>query len=388
MFTQRHTWTATLAASALLLTACGGGSGDDTAPADAGTHITDPVVTTYDGGILVLDGSTLEVEADIELDGFNRLNPAGDGRHLLVSTSAGFEVLDAVAGELTGTVFEAGTPGHVVVHEGRTVLFDDGSGAITAFDSDAAGKVEPEDADTHTTGEPHHGVAVELSSGEVLHTVGDEDEGYGIAVLDADGNEVDRTEDCPGVHGETVAQDETVVVGCEDGAVLHDGDGFTKVDSEDDYGRIGNQAGSEHSPVVLGDHKVDEDAGLERPERVALIDSAAEELELVDLPASYTFRSLGRGPEGEALVLGTDGTLHVIDPEEGEITDGVELMGEWEEPLEWQQPRPALFVRGATAYVSDPDANELHTVDLESLEVTATQELDVEPNELNGVSAP
>lgn len=387
MFTPRLSGTAVLAASALMSTACGGGT-DEATQADRGADITDPVVTTYDGGILVLDGSTLEVEADIELDGFNRLNPAGDGRHLLVSTSEGFQVLDAVAGELTDTVFGARTPGHVVVHEGSTALFDDGTGEITVFDSDSAGEVEPEEADTHTTGEPHHGVAVELSSGELLHTVGDEDEVYGIAVLDSDGKEVDRTEDCPGVHGETVAQDETVVVGCEDGAVLYDGDGFTKVDGEDDYGRIGNQAGSEHSPVVLGDYKVDEDAELERPERVALIDSAAEELELVDLPASYTFRSLGRGPQGEALVLGTDGTLHVIDSEEGEITDGVELMDEWDEPLEWQQPRPALFVRGSTAYVSAPDANELHAVDLESLEVTATQELEAAPNELSGVSAP
>ena len=387
MFTPRLSGTAVLAASALLLTACGGDT-DGTTQAGTGAGVTEPVVTTYDGGILVLDGSTLEVEADIELDGFNRLNPAGDGRHLLVSTSEGFQVLDAVAGELTGTVFEAETPGHVVVHEGRTALFDDGTGEITVFDSDAAGEVTPEEADTHTAGEPHHGVAVELSSGQLLHTLGDEETVDGVVALGPDGKEVDRTEDCPGVHGETVAQDETVVVGCEDGAVLYDGDGFTKVDSEDDYGRIGNQAGSEHSPVVLGDYKVDEEAELERPERVALIDSAAEELELVDLPASYTFRSLGRGPQGEALVLGTDGTLHVIDSEEGEITDGVEIMDEWEEPLEWQKPRPALFVRGSTAYVSDPDANELHAVDLESLEITATQGLEAAPNELSGVSAP
>src|SRR5699024_8035452 len=199
-----------------------------------------------------------------------------------------------VAGELTDTVFEAETPGHVVVHEGRTALFDDGTGDIAVFDSDAAGEVAPEEADIHSTGEPHHGVAVELSSGQVLHTVGDEDEVSGVVALGPDGREVARSEDCPGVHGETVAQDETVVVGCEDGALLYDGDGFTKVDSEDDYGRIGNQSGSEHSPVVLGDYKVDEEAELERPERVALIDTAAEELELVDLPASYTFRSLCR----------------------------------------------------------------------------------------------
>ncbi|HMO11535.1 MAG TPA: hypothetical protein PKB06_08560, partial [Actinotalea sp.] len=40
---------------------------------------------TYDGGVLVLDGTTLEVLADEEIEGFARLNPAGDGRHFLVS---------------------------------------------------------------------------------------------------------------------------------------------------------------------------------------------------------------------------------------------------------------------------------------------------------------
>lgn len=379
-----------LLSAGLLLTACG--TDDDTAseagadsPEETGVSVNEPIVTTFDGGLYVLDGQTLEVVQDIELEGFNRLNPAGDERHVFVSTSEGFQVLDAVGAEQTDTVFSADTPGHVVRHAGRTVLFADGTGEVTAFDTDALGEGMPEDLDTYTTEEAHHGVAVELENGELLVTLGDEEERVGAVVLDEDREEVARSEECPGVHGETTAQGEAVVIGCEDGVLTYQDGEFTKVDSEDDYGRIGNQAGSDDSPVVLGDYKTDPDAELERPEQVALVDTADASMTLVDLPASYTFRSLGRGPNGEALVLGTDGALHVIDPETAEITDSVELMDEWEEPLEWQQPRPSLFVRGGTAYVTDTATDQVHAVDLASGEVTASVTLEETPNELSGV---
>ncbi|CAL9331984.1 hypothetical protein SUDANB121_00101 [Nocardiopsis dassonvillei] len=389
----RHTATRTalpVALSAgLLLTACGTGQdgASEEAPADtsAGTAVADPIAVTYDGGVYILDGDTLEVAQDIELEGFNRLNPAGDDRHVFVSTAEGFQVLDAVAGELTDTVFAADKPGHVVRHAGRTVLFADGSGEVTAFDSDALGDGIPEDLDVYTTEEAHHGVAVELENGELLVTLGNEEKRVGAMVLDADGEEIARSEDCPGVHGETTAEGETIVIGCEDGALIYRDGGFTKVDAEHDYGRIGNQAGSDTSPVVLGDYKTDPDAELERPERIALIDTADASLSLVDLPSSYTFRSLGRGPQEEALVLGTDGSLHVIDPETAELVDSIELMDAWEEPLEWQEPRPALFVRGATAYVTDTATRQVHALDLETGEVTASVTLDGTPNELSGV---
>ncbi|WP_306367855.1 zinc metallochaperone AztD [Nocardiopsis sp. CC223A] len=376
--------------AALLLTACGTGrdGAAEEAAADTPAEITveNPIAVAYDGGVYVLDGETLEVARDIELEGFNRLNPAGDDRHVLVSTPEGFQVLDAAAGELTDTVFAADTPGHVVRHAGRTVLFADGSGEVTTFDSDALGDGLPEDLDVYTAEEPHHGVAVELENGEFLVTIGNEESRVGALALDADGEEIARNEDCPGVHGETTAEGEMVVIGCEDGALIYSDGAFTKVDAEHDYGRIGNQAGSDTSPIVLGDYKTDPDAELERPERVALIDTRDASLALVDLPSSYTFRSLGRGPQEEGLVLGTDGSLHVIDPEKAELVDSIELMDAWEEPLEWQQPRPTLFVRGGTAYVTDPATRQVHAVDLETGEATASVTLDGTPNELSGVT--
>ncbi len=354
---------------------------------------------TYDGGVQVLDAQTLEVLADEELDGFNRLNAAGDGRHFLVSTQGGFRLLDGGAwaephGDhahyytatpaLTDVVFEADRPGHVVAHAGRTVLFDDGTGEVTAFDS---AEVADPDRETrrHRTPSAHHGVALELQDGTMLVSEGTEDARTGVRLLDAGGTEIAASDDCPGVHGETVTGGETIVIGCEDGVLVVADGAITKVDGPDPYGRIGNQAGSDVSPIVLGDYKADPDAEVERPTRVALVDTTTMQLRLVDLPASYWYRSLGRGEDGEALVLGTDGALHVIDPVAGTVTRSVPVIDAWEESEDWQDPHPQLVVLDGTAYVSEPATNSLHAVDVTTGEVWRTAELEVTPNELAGV---
>lgn len=115
------------------------------------------------------------------------------------------------------------------------------------------------------------------------------------------------------------------MLGCEDGAVVVSGREIRKVDSPDAYGRIGNQAGSDVSPVLLGDCKVDAEAELERPTRISLIDTRDATVQLAELGTSYSFRSLGRGPGGEALVLGTDGALHVVDLGSGTVSGTIDL---------------------------------------------------------------
>lgn len=346
-----------------------------------------PVVATYDGGIYVLDGGTLDVAADVALDGFTRVNPAGDDRHVVVSTGGQFVLFDAIDAELTDHAFGGPEPGHVVRHAGRTVLFSDGSGEVAVFDPASFASDAPEPVEVYTAAEPHHGVAVELAGGELLVTLGTAEERVGAIVLDADRNEIARSEDCPGVHGEAAVRDETIVLGCQDGLLVYRDGAFTKIASPDEYGRIGTAVGSEESAVVLADYKSDPDAEIERPERVALVDTAAGEMTLVDLGVSYTFRSLARGPHGEALVLGTDGAIHVIDPETAEVVDTIAVVGEWTEPDEWQLPRPALFVRDHTAYVTDPATRQIHAVDLETGEVLVSADLPLAPNEVSGVVA-
>ncbi|QXV57120.1 zinc metallochaperone AztD [Amycolatopsis sp. TNS106] len=373
-------------ASTLALAACGteqpaAEPGKDAAPASV---VADPVAVTYDGGIVLLDGKTLKEAKNLPLEGFNRLNPAGNDRHLLVSTSTGFRVLDAVGAVLTDNEVKAAKPGHVVRHAGKTVLFADGTGEVTVFDPKTIGTAAFP-APKHKTPEAHHGVAVELANGELLTTVGNEDKRSGIVVLDKDKKEIARNEQCPGVHGEAAARGEAVVVGCQTGVLIYRNGVITKVTSPDPYGRIGNQAGSDVSPITLGDYKVDEAAELERPTRISLIDTEKATLKHVDIGTSYTFRSLARGPQGEALVLGTDGQIHVIDPVSGAVTRKIAVLGTWQEPIEWQQPRPAIFVRGGTAYVTDPGKKEIHSVDLASGTKTATGTIPGTPNEVSGV---
>ncbi|MDM8083333.1 zinc metallochaperone AztD [Cellulomonas cellasea] len=399
----------TLMLAAGCATGPGGADGPTASPTAAApqeaTGATPRLVLAYDGGVQVLDAATLDVVADLPLDGFNRLNPAGDGRHVLITTAGGFQVLDAgtwadqhgdhshyfVADpQLTDVVLPAEKPGHVVAHSGRTALFDDGTGEVVVFD--AADVAKPHrTARTVTTAAPHHGVAVELPDGALVVSEGTADARTGIQVLDGEGTEVAASAACPGVHGEAVAADGAVVIGCEDGALVVTGDlatghVVTKVASPDAYGRIGNQAGAETSPIVLGDYKSDPDAELERPTRVSLIDTRTAQLRLVDLPASYSFRSLGRGPHGEGLVLGSDGALHVIDVEAATLTRSIPVIDPWSEPEAWQEPRPTLFVQGGAAYITDPRDGTLRAVDLEAGEVSRVVELTVTPNELTGVA--
>ncbi|WP_327100777.1 zinc metallochaperone AztD [Nocardia vinacea] len=370
-----------LLASVVALTGCGTTGSDSDHPT-----IIDPVAITYDGGIFLLDGKSLAIAEELKLDGFNRLNPAGDDHHVLVSTKDGFQVLDAVHGELTDITFPGSKPGHVVRHAGKTVLFADGTGEVTVFDPHqlAGGKPQPE---IYRAPAPHHGVAIQLSTGELVVTLGTEDKRTGIAVLDKNRKEIARNEDCPGVHGESTAQGEAVVIGCETGALIYRNGTITKVTGPTPYGRIGNQASSDASPIALGDYKQDRDAELERPQQISLIDTRSGSLRLVDIGTSYTFRSLARGPQGEALVLGTDGRVHVIDPVTGTVTRTIPVTGTWEEPLRWQEPRPAIFVRGNDIYVSDPATKQVHRIDLTTGAIAATTTLSATPNELSGVRA-
>ncbi|MFE4542804.1 zinc metallochaperone AztD [Arthrobacter sp. NPDC056727] len=420
--------------AALLLSGCAAGPGQSAAGSSSTSREAEAaearelrapktrLVYTYAGGVGVLDAATLEPEGDIALDGYKRISPAGDARHVLVAAGDSFKVLDAgvwterhgdhghsYAGRpaLTDHAFEASKPGHVVRHAGRTVLFSDGSGKVETFESAALGGLAdgglPETA-TYTAPRAHHGVALELEDGKLLVTAGDEKARNNVVLLapaaapaassGAPGSggggqnrrEILRSQDCPGVHGEAVAGENTVIFGCEDGMLVFKDGEFAKIPSPDAYGRMGNQAGSPASPVVLGDYKVDRDAALERPTRISLVNTGTNSLKLVELGTSYSFRSLGRGPAGEALVLGTDGALHVLNPLTGATVSTIPVVQAWREPEAWQDPRPTLYVQGSTAYVSEPAARKLHAVDLKAGKVVRTATLPHTPDELTGVT--
>ncbi|WP_108248928.1 zinc metallochaperone AztD [Planctomonas deserti] len=367
-------------------------SGSPTASSAAATGEAGPrVAVAYEGGIVVLDGETLEPVADLESEEFTRLNPAGDDQHVMVTMSEGFQVLDTgtTTGdepELTDLVFAADTPGHVVRHAGKTILYADGTSDTTIFDTaDLASADGMPETETIEGVEAHHGVSVVLEDGTFLTTVGNADGRNGIEVRDASGAVVATNDQCPGVHGEGTAANEAVVFGCENGALIYSDGEIVKLDAPDQpYGRMGNAYVSETSPLVVGDYKSDPDAEGYLLGAVTVIDTAAKTLQVVDLPegAGYTFRDVARGPEDLAYILANDGSIHVLDPATTEIIDSFPVVEAWEGPAEWQDPHPAIVVSGDTAYVTEPAANSVHSVDLLTGEVVATGKLDVTPNEI------
>lgn len=400
-------------ATMLLLAGCAGGHAASAGPEDSAPATAAPLeaatsaprlVATYDAGLMVLDASTGKTVLDEPLAGFNRIAAAGDGRHVLVGTSGGFRALDAGAwsvphgdhdhhytapAELTDVVFPATEPGHVFHHGDRTALFDDGSGRATILDPAELGDGRP-----HTTQAQaptaHHGLAIELDDGKLLMTDGTPDSRTGITVsgpADASGTRADlaRSADCPGIHGAAAAADDAFAFGCEDGMLIYRHGKISKATASTAYGRVGNQAGSDVSAVVLGDYTSDADAVMERPTRVSLTNTSTGTMDLVETGASYSFRSLGRGPAGEALDLGTDGRLRIIDPQSGRITESIRVTRPWKEPTAWQQPRPTLAVQGGIAYVSEPASRTVHLVDLESAKLLVSHELPHVPNELAGI---
>ncbi|MCU1631667.1 MAG: hypothetical protein JWM61_319 [Micrococcaceae bacterium] len=399
---------ATVASSALVMTACGSApepaseasATPDPTPSATSASPTPRVALSYDGGIAVVDGTTLELEGDLPIDGFTRLNSAGDGRHALVTVPEGFRVLDLgtwtdssgsqqAEPKLTDLMFEAETAGHVVQHGDKTVLYADGTSDTTIFTTDDlldAGDSLPA-TDVITGDEAHHGVSIVLEDGTFLTTVGNSESRSGIKVLDADGNETASSDECPSIHGEGTAMNEVVAFGCSDGALVYDTGEITKIISPDEYGRIGNAYVSENSPIIAGDYNSDPDAEGYLLNELALIDTGTKAMQVIDLPegVEYTFRDVARGPDEEILIIATDGALHTLDPETGEVTNSIPVIEAWEGPIEWQDPHPAIEVIGGTAYITDPAAKKLYAVDITTGDITSSGELPGVPNEIAAV---
>lgn len=418
------------AALALALTACGSTSPSSRTPADGSTATQaaaadstspstptapvevkdlDPrVALTYDGGILVIDTATGQTVADIKKEGFLRLNPAGDGRHVLVSSSAGFEVLDlglirkphgdhfhyyTTTPRLTGSIVPADKPGHVVTHAGRTALFADGTGTVTTFETNALedGQLSQEELTEIKTAAPHHGVAVPLDSGATLVTEGTADERHTVQEHKPDGSLGAQTTDCPGVHGAATAQGEDVAsFGCTNGSVVFRDGQFHKVPVPEEYQRSGNQLGHPGSPYVLTDYKTVkpvEGGEPEHPTKVGVINTTDATTTTVDLGSAYWFRSLGRGANGEGVVLTNDGRLNVIDMASATVTRQVDVVTPWTENAKWQDPGPSVKTAGDFAYVTDPTTKKLHIVQISEGKLLSSLDLSVVPNEMAVIDA-
>lgn len=294
-------------------------------------------------------------------------------------------------------ILPAEAPGHVVVHDGLATMFDDGTGQVTVVETSEWTEIVEHGhmhaIRTYVTEAPHHGVAAVATDGTMLVTMGDEESRSGAMLLDQNGAVVAGSDECPGVHGETAFEgasgESFMMTGCEDGVLVFHGDHVHKLTAPDSFGRIGNAYSADGSDVVLGDYKTDPEAG-NGLSRAALINVEDESITVIDpfdgADAQYTRRGLARGADGEALALGTDGTLRVIDPATGDVVRSIDGIDAWEAPEDWQTAHPALTVLEGMAYVTDPATGSIHAVDYAGGEVWKSADLDIEMNEIVGVT--
>lgn len=399
---RRHLTTAAgITVLALALSACGDSGSTATdptpSPTPSATETEEPtpapaeetdsplprLVVAHDGSVSVIDTATLSVLATFDTEGRAYPAVASDDRHVYLAQYDNGNVLTLDAGSyasvhgdhahyyvrepaLRDITIEAVKPSHVVAHGDRTAVFDDGTGTVSVF-RDAgllAGGL-----DTQTIeGTPHHGVAVPIDDDELLISTSSDGEGAdAIARVNESGDVIDNSPTCAGLHGEATT-DDSVAFGCI-GSVLvyHDGD-FHSIDLPAADGRVSTLSGSHLSDVLLGNYGETE---------VVLVDVEDESVQVVDLGVAYT--SFARGAHGEALVLGVDGAIHIINPTNGEITASVPAIDAFTIDSDWTQPRPAFVVLEHIAYVTDPTGNRVVAIDLDEGAVIGEIALDSAP---------
>jgi hypothetical protein len=367
----------------LVLSACGE-SGSATAPAadaldepaEGRVEVDQPqprLAVATETGVVVLDARDGALLGSFETATRPNLAVAGDDRHVfLVQRDADrTQVLDAGSwasghgdhahyyladptlrdAEVTG-----GEPVHVVSHDGRTAIFHDADGTATVFE-DTALRIDSLDPEVVDTGAPHHGVVVPLTAGAVVSIPpppGDDTLPTGVTVVDEDGSELARFDDCPGLHGETALGD-VLAFACADGVLLVEGEQAHKIGYPTSEGRIGSFTTGAADEHLVGNYTDRSLLALNVAERTA------HEI-VVDLP--YAARALDG--HGDLAVLTIDGTLQVIDPADGDVEMTVpNVLPAFEIPEDWQEPRPVLTVVGHTAYVTDPLTSSVVPVDLE-----------------------
>ncbi|MGL4177078.1 MAG: hypothetical protein ACRCSN_13475 [Dermatophilaceae bacterium] len=324
------------------------------------------LVVAHDTGVVVLDARTLATLGSFDLPARPGLSTSGDGRHVFLTPSATgtVRVLDTGDPQARGAerrpAMERGVipglkPAHVNGEHGRTAVFDDGTGTVTVVDDDQLDSPVLETRVFAPHG-PHHGVAVPLTKGYLVSVPAEGSTSrVGVARMTEQGRIAQRWDTCPGLHGEAHGADGLVAFGCEDGIFTYrDGTAGKIAEPSDVAGQVGTLAGSEESTVLAGNYT---------ETQMLLADTATGATKVVDLGQAYG--SFTRDEHGDVVVLGTDGKVHVVDPETGEIESSVTAVPAWTRPAEYTTPRPVMTVVGHEALVTDPGTQRVVRVDLE-----------------------
>jgi hypothetical protein len=347
------------------------------------------------GEISVLDVETGETEATFEIqdpDGApNRFAVTKNGRYTFVGMygqddvaliDGGVWVIDhddhghyyAAPPELVQN-YPGGQPAHIVSNGEYTAIFYDADGTYRLLDGEAI--AEGGEGVLIEVDAPHHGVAVPWDDERIVVTVfGDLDPEETtlpemVSVSNRDGEIIeDGFPECPGLHGEVVLG-ERVAFACSDSVLVLEehGDHFhaDRIEYPDDEGRAGTLRTASGLDVIVGNYSDD---------AFVVIDPAETTMRLIEIPEPFSTFAVSSNRGGTLLGMSASGNLHAIDVGTGEVTTIESVTEAYDEEAAWTDPTPQIAVGpNGLIYVSEPEAGQVHEIDLASGEINQSHDL-------------
>ncbi|MFC3123691.1 hypothetical protein ACFOD4_01350 [Pseudoroseomonas globiformis] len=262
---------------------------------------------------------------------------------------------------LVAKVAEGPKPSHVLAGDGRLASFFDGDGSVVVTGADSIRRLN--------AGTAHHGLAYPFrgSAGAMLMLSHAEANGArpgGVVVLDAEGKQVARRDDCPRLHGEAISN-RVIAVGCADGVLLLD-------TRKGEFRKLAYPEGTALDRMVrtlIGGSDFHLFAADFGPDAVTVLDPDAGRFAVVELPARRVAYTLDPGRSQTMFVLTEDGSLHRIDTLKAEIAATVKLVEPYSMDGGWALARPRLSAAGGLVAVTDPAQGRLLVLDAATLAV-------------------
>jgi hypothetical protein len=263
------------------------------------------------------------------------------------------------APRLLPRVAEGPKPSHVLGGDGRLANFFDGDGSIVV-----TGEGSPANLRANV---PHHGLAYPFRSAAgprlmVSHAAATGARPGGVVLLDEQGREVARTDDCPMLHGEAISG-RVIGLGCGDGVLLLNTrtQEFRKVPYSAGAGNgrmVRNLIGGTDFHLFVGDFG---------PDAVTILDPDAGQFVVVELPARRVAFTMDPQRSNTMFVLTEDGHVHRIDTLAGKVVASAMVVQRYSLEGGSSVARPRLSAAGGLLAVTDPARSRLLVLDATTL---------------------
>jgi zinc transport system substrate-binding protein len=264
------------------------------------------------------------------------------------------------APRLLPRVAEGPKPSHVLGGDGRLASFFGGDGSIVV-----AGEGSPANLRANV---PHHGLAYPFRSAAgprlmVSHAAAAGARPGGVVVLDEQGKEVARADNCPMLHGEAISG-RVIGLGCGDGVLLMN----TRTQA---FRKVPYPAGAENGRMarsLIGGADFHLFVGDFGANAVTILDPDAGQFAVVELPARRVAFTMDPQRSDAMFVLTEDGQVHRIDTLNGKIVASAAAVQRYSLEGGSSVARPRLSAAGGLLAVTDPAQSRLLVLDAATLD--------------------